>query len=135
MARTLAENTVWSYKQSRRVRGVDIVCVIKSAELPLKAMVGRTVFVSNIVNQARVEFGERDYLVLVSEFVDGFQAKGLDRTEIVDGVGTPIAGLRIKETIDGQALTFEAMAPNAEPEARFSDPTRQVFRIHCKRVE
>ncbi len=87
--------------------------------LPLSATVGRTLFVSNQLNRARAEWGERDYL---------FRAADL-------GVlGEPEEGDRIGETIAGVPMTFELMAPGGEPAWRYSDSQRVQIRAHCKRV-
>lgn len=85
---------------------------------PLTAWVDRTVFVSNQQNQARVEFGERDYLIMVADYPHA----------------EPDEGDRINETIEGLPLSFRLMAPNNEPPWRYSDAQRTTYRVHCKRV-
>ncbi len=92
------------------------------------AWVGRTAFVSNQNGAARVEWGDRDYLILASALA------GLPAAACIDE--TPVAiGDRITEVVEGASLTFEVMTPGTgEPAARFSDPTRTVVRLHCKQV-
>jgi hypothetical protein len=87
-------------------------------DLTGRAWVGRTVF-SRIPNAAgaTVVFGDRDYLVAVADLP-----------------AEPERGDRIAETINGQAVTFEVMAPASEPAWRYSDPARTVYRIHAKEV-
>lgn len=82
------------------------------------AWVGRTVF-SRLPNAAgaSVVFGDRDYLIPVSELP-----------------AEPEKGDRILETINGVEVKFEAQAPATEPAQRYSDPGRTVWRVHCKEV-
>jgi hypothetical protein len=69
-----------------------------------------------------VAWGERDYLIPVASLV------------IAGGPTTPKRGDRVTETIDGAPVTFELQTPPGEPEWRFSDQTRTVYRVHVKRV-
>lgn len=86
----------------------------------VRAWVGRTLFAGQTQSAARVEWGDRDYLVTVAAFEEAF------------GVGTkPAKGDRIVEAGTG---TFELQTPTGEPVWRYSDQTRTVFRLHCKRV-
>lgn len=93
-----------------------------SQSATLAAWVGRTVFRQVPAPGqpgAQVIHGERDYLIPVASLVLG-------------GVATvPARGDRITEAGVG---TFELLAPGGEPIWRYSDQTRTVFRVHCKRV-
>jgi hypothetical protein len=84
------------------------------------AVVGRTVFASNQMGGARVEFGDRDYLIAAADLT----------------LGEPALGDRITETIDGAAVVFEIVTPDTgEPAYRWSDgETRVTWRVHTKRV-
>jgi len=85
-----------------------------SAELP--ATIGKTVFkVSD--DYGRFQYIEsRDYLISAAELV-------------LDGITVlPEKGDEIVE--NGQI--YEVMAPNSEPEWRYSDSSRQCLRIHTK---
>lgn len=102
------------------------VTVSRSGQTPLSltAWVGRTVFAQQPegFGGPAVVFGERDYLVPVSQHVFG-------------GVQVPPQeGDQWAETIAGVACLFEVFAPGGEPCWRFSDQTRQVYRVHTKRV-
>lgn len=83
------------------------------------ALVGRTVFVSNRQDGARVEFGERDYII---------KASALSRE--------PREGDRIVQVFDdGETLTYEVLPPSTnEPAVRWSDPQRVRYRVHVKLV-
>lgn len=85
---------------------------------------GRTVFATNVEGGARIEFGDRDYLIPVESLV-------LTGTAV-----EPAIGDRITETIDGTATIFEVMLPDTgEPAWRYSGPDRNVWRIHTKEVQ
>ncbi|MBN9521084.1 hypothetical protein J0H58_21625 [bacterium] len=84
------------------------------------AVVGRTVFSSNQQGAARVEFGDRDYLIPVASLT---------------ALGEPTAGDRITDVVNGVELTFQVQKPGTgEPAWRYSDPGRTTYRIHTKRV-
>lgn len=85
------------------------------------AVVGRTTFTAAQQGAARVERSDRDYLIPVAALV---------------GLGTPAAGDRITETVNGVVKTYECKPPRlvGEPPWRFSDATETVYRIHCKQV-
>lgn len=90
----------------------------------LTAWVGNTLFARQTDEPgASVVWGERDYLFAVADLVLGGVA------------AVPMKGDRITETIDGAALTFELMTPTGEPVWRYADQTRQVARVHTKRVK
>lgn len=87
-----------------------------------KAWVGRTVFsrLPKDPGGGSVVWGDRDYLIAVADLAQG-------------GVPfEPERGDRIEETIAGTKVTFEVLAPLAEPEKRYSDATRLLWRIHTK---
>jgi hypothetical protein len=87
--------------------------------LSLTVVPGRTVFASNQDGGARIEFGDRDYLIVASELT----------------YGEPALGDRIAETIDSVTTTFEVQTPNTgEPAWRWSDPGHTRWRIHTKQV-
>lgn len=84
------------------------------------AVVGRTVFASNQQGAARVEFGDRDYLIPVASLT---------------ALGEPAVGDRITDTVNGTVMTFEVKKPGTgEPAWRYSDPGRTTYRLHTKRV-
>jgi hypothetical protein len=84
------------------------------------AWVGRTAFASTQQGAARVEWGDRDYLILASALA---------------ALGEPQVGDRVAETVEGVELVFEVKTPRTgEPAWRYSDPTRTVYRVHAKRV-
>jgi hypothetical protein len=84
------------------------------------AVVGRTVFSSNLNGGARVEWGDRDYLIAAAD--------------LADLGGEPAEGDTIEQTVDGTAVVFKVLPPDTgEPAYRWSDgETRQTWRLHCK---
>jgi hypothetical protein len=89
------------------------------SSLTITAVPGRTVFSSNQDGGARIEFGDRDYLIEASALT----------------YGAPALGDRIAEVIDGVTTTFEIVTPNTgEPAWRWSDPSHTRWRIHTKKV-
>ena len=85
--------------------------------------VGRTLFAGqSSASAARVEWGERDYLIPVASLALG----GL--------FVTPQKNDRITESINGNAVIFELQTPTGEPCWRYSDQARTLYRVHCKRV-
>lgn len=96
-----------------------------TVDLTSKAWVGRTVFRRNQVADsagAAVVFGDRDYLIPVADLTSSGTAF------------EPARGDRITETIGGIATTFEVIAQLGEPEWRFSDQDRTLYRVHTKKV-
>jgi hypothetical protein len=94
------------------------------ANAVLTTWVGNTLFALNEQDGAAVIHGDRDYLVSVADFQAAF------------GAGTvPVKGDQIADVdTNGQPITYEAQTPTNEPVWRYSDQTRQSFRIHMKRV-
>ncbi|MDD5699517.1 MAG: hypothetical protein PHH77_12960 [Victivallaceae bacterium] len=85
-----------------------------SAEVP--ATVGKTVF-KVIDDYGRFQHIEsRDYLISAADLV-------LDNIRILPQPG---------DEIEENDFIYEVMAPNNEPEWRYSDSCRQILRIHTK---
>jgi len=84
------------------------------------AWVGNTAF-KRQANEggAALVWGDRDYLIPVAEL----------------GATPPARGDRITETINGVAVVFEVGTQLVgEPDWRYSDPQRTVYRVHCLEV-
>lgn len=92
----------------------------------LTAWVGNTLFARRTDEPgASVVWGDRDYLIPVADLTAALGGQA---------VRLPQKGDRIAETIDGTECVFELMTPTGEPVWRYADQTRQVFRLHTKRV-
>jgi hypothetical protein len=87
-----------------------------SAEVP--ATVGKTVFKVTDDYGRYQHIESRDYLISVADLV-------LNGTQILPEPGD--------EIVEG-GFVYEVMAPNDEPEWRYSDSYRQTLRIHTKYI-
>ena len=113
----------WLNSKLQTAAGVSTVYTRGAYTLNLTPWVGRTVFASNLEGNARIEFGERDYLIPKVDLV-------------LNGAATePAIGDRITETVGGESKVFEIMRPSTgEPAWRWSDSSQTRYRIHVKRV-
>jgi len=122
MSTLFAKARDWLPGKVREAAGVGITYARGAESIGITATVGRTVFSSLAEGAPRVEFGERDYLILAADLVIG------------GGTSEPAIGDRITETIDGSDVVFEVVTPETgEPAWRWSDPQRTVWRVHVKR--
>ena len=89
-------------------------------DLTGKAWVGNTAFRRNASEGgAAVVWGERDYMVPLEDLA-------------VAGVAVaPERGDLIAHTKGGTTTYFECATQVGEPEARYSDPERNAWRVHC----
>ena len=106
----------WLEAQRRKYLTVPVIYRRGDQVLELPATIGRTVFkVSD--DYGRFQYIEsRDYLVSAVDL-------------ILDGVIT--LPEKDDEIIESGQI-YEVMAPNSEPEWRYSDSSRQCLRIHTK---
>ena len=112
-------------RRQKAARGVTVTYTRGTTAVSVVAWDGRTLFARQPAEPggAAAVWGDRDYLIAVADLA----AAGV--------AGMPTTGDRITETIAGVPVVFEAMVPDTnEPEARFSDQTRTVYRVHTKRV-
>lgn len=91
----------------------------------IAATVGRTVFeqADDVGGSGFIRKVEsRDFLVRRTDL-------------ILNGSATlPRAGDRVREADGSEIQVYEVMAPGGEPPFRYSDPYRNVLRIHTKHV-
>jgi hypothetical protein len=111
----------WLFPKVQAAAGESVTYTRGATTLSLTAVVGRTIFSSTIETVgARIEFGERDYLILASD---------------LSSLGTPALGDRITETVGGSTRVYEVLPPaSGDPPWRWSDPGMTIFRIHVKQV-
>ena len=92
------------------------------SSVDVAATVGRTVFEQADESGFIRKVESRDFLVRRTDL-------------ILDGsAALPKAGDRVRETDGSQTQVYEVMAPGGEPPFRYSDPYRNVLRIHTKHV-
>ena len=114
---TPAEKVLRHYRRLQESRPATVTLKRGATVQVVTAVVGRTAFVTNAPNKGRVEWGERDYLIIAAD---------------IDSFGEPREGDRLIEMLNGVDVTFEATAPNGEPAVRWADPYRVAYRIHCQ---
>jgi hypothetical protein len=127
MANLFERAKTWLPEQMQRaaVSGntLTLTLGVETIDLTDIAWPGRTVFSSNVEGAARIEFGDRDYLVPATAIV--FASDQIE----------PQIGMRFRETIEGVVRVFEVITPDTgEPAWRYSDPGLTVWRIHTKEV-
>lgn len=120
MSNLFAKARDWLPGMLQQAAGVGPVTYRRGAEsITLEPWIGRTLFGSNAHNAARVEWGDRDYLIRVEELT----------------LGEPQEGDRLLETINGVECVFRVAPPNTgEPAWRWSDATRAMYRLHVRQV-
>jgi hypothetical protein len=118
----LTRGAAWLDQQRSRHLTRTVTYLRGGDSVDLPATIGQTTF------EQADEYGvihrteSRDYLISAAELVLG------------GGVVTPQAGDRVHETVGAQVFIYEVMAPGGEPAWRYSDPQRQMLRIHTKHV-
>lgn len=106
-------------RRQKRAAGVSVTYApLSGGSVTLTAVPGAIAFRSETDGGARVEVGDRDYLI-----------------DVADLAAVPQIGDRITETINGTACVFEVQTPDTgEPAWRYSSSWRAFYRIHTKRV-
>lgn len=120
MATLFAKLRDWLPGQAAQAAGVSVTYTRGATSRTVTALVGRTVFSSNLDGGPRIEFGDRDYLIESSEMT---------------AFGDPAIGDRITETLAGSQRVWEVMTPGTgEPAWRWSDPQHTRYRVHTTQV-
>lgn len=87
------------------------------------AVIGRTVFSMNQPGRARIEYGQRDFLVTPANLVAAHAS-----------FTAPAVGMRF--TVSGESTVYECRQPDGiEPAWRWSDPQETTYRIHTVQVD
>lgn len=122
MSNLIQRASSWLHGMRAAHAATPIVYARGASSATIPATVGKTVFQVARAYGLFERTESRDYLVAVADLVlDGAPA-------------IPRQGDRIKEGTEGGVEVYEVMAPGGEPHYRFSDPHRQVFRIHTKHI-
>lgn len=89
----------------------------------LSAVVGRTSLeISDDLGGVRTEYTDRDYLIVAADLVLGGVAVEPQRDDVIADGTTGVTQL------------YEVRMPGNAPPWRWSDPYRQVLRIHTKLI-
>ena len=92
-------------------------------DVTVAAVIGRTLLkLDDGYGGVRMEWTDRDFLIRPEDLVLG------------GNTVLPERGDTIRETVETTTFVYEVMAPGKEPAWRWSDPHRQMLRIHTKQV-
>jgi len=92
-------------------------------QVQVQAVIGRTLMkLDDGYGGVHMEWTDRDFLIAPAELI-------LAGLPIL-----PERGDLIRETENGITFLYEVMAPGNEPPWRWSDPHRQLLRIHTKQI-
>jgi hypothetical protein len=120
----MSRGMTWLTGQLQAHMSQPVVYKRGNAAVALCATVGRTLMKLNDGDGGiRMEYSDRDFLIPTSTLV-------LGGTNV-----TPERGDLIKERKNGILYTYEVFPYGGEPPWRFSDPHRQMLRIHCKLID
>ena len=127
MANLFQRAKTWLPEQMQRaaVSGNTLTLTLGAETIDLTdiAWPGNARFTSSVEGQARLEYGDRDYLVPVASIV------------FSGGQIEPQVGMRFRETIEGTVRVYEVLTPDTgEPAWRHSNRELTVWRIHTKEV-
>jgi len=110
-------------RHRKLARGVTVEITRKGkTPITITAAVGRSNIDTNQIGDgtARLDRGEREYLIEVADLVDG------------DGPFVPTIGDLYAETISGVAYVFECMRSNDLPAWDWHDSGRTTVRVRTK---
>jgi len=123
MGDLLDDGLAWLAEQLKAHASRTVVYRRGTSEVTVQALVGRTLLkLDDGYGGVRMEWTDRDFVIAADDLVLGGEKT------------LPQRGDQVRETVDGQALVYEVLAPGSEPEWRWSDPHRRLLRIHTKQV-
>ena len=113
----------WLAEQLKAYASSPVLYARGSSSVTVQATVGRTEWSVDTGTGMVVSDVSRDFIILTVDLV-------------LPAVGNavPQRGDKITESIDGQSLVYEVMAPAGQQAWRWSDRFGKVYRIHTKRV-
>jgi len=111
----------WMASKLKAHASTTVVYRRGAAQVSIQATLGRTLFaLDQQVTGVPIEYSDRDYLISAADLVlAGNPTQPADEDEI-------------HETVGLQTHVYKLLAPGDEPVWRWSDPHRQIFRIHTK---
>ena len=112
MADLLAQGAAWLESQRTKYLTTTVTYVRGDVSIAVPATIGRTKYEADDGHVVRIEFTDRDYLILAADLVLGGQASEPDRGDLIR------EGPREFEVLDW----------------RYSDPYRTTLRITTKHV-
>jgi hypothetical protein len=123
MGDLLRDAQIWLADQLQKHVASEVTYKRGTQQVTVRATIGRTLLsLDNEFGGTRMEWTDRDFLIRAVDLKFGAAAV------------VPQRGDRIMESVNGQTLSFEVLAPADEPVWRWADPHRQMLRIHTKLV-
>ena len=123
MADMLRAGQEWLANQLKAHASSTVVYVRGANQASVSATIGRTLLkLKDGYGGVHMQWTDRDFLIAPTELILA---------------GLPILPERgdiIRETMNGTTYLYEVMAPGSEPPWRWSDPHRQLLRIHTKQI-
>ncbi|MBU6239947.1 MAG: hypothetical protein KGQ51_19200 [Planctomycetes bacterium] len=123
MADMLRAGQEWLANQLKAHASSTVVYVRGANQASVSATIGRTLLkLEDGYGGVHMQWTDRDFLIAPTELILA---------------GLPILPERgdiIRETKNGTIYLYEVMAPGSEPSWRWSDPHRQLLRIHTKQI-
>lgn len=123
MADMLRAGQEWLANQLKAHASSTVVYVRGANQASVSATIGRTLLkLEDGYGGVHMQWTDRDFLIAPTELILA---------------GLPILPERgdiIRETKNGTIYLYEVMAPGSEPPWRWSDPHRQLLRIHTKQI-
>ena len=116
MADLLERGSNWLEDRRTKFCTRDVTYVRGTTSAAVRATVGRTEFKTDDGEAVRIEFTDRDFLVLAVDLV------------LAGNPTLPERGDKVRESQDGTVYVFEVM------DWRYSDPYRQTLRVETKLV-
>ncbi|WP_437226024.1 hypothetical protein SH661x_004366 [Planctomicrobium sp. SH661] len=108
----LSQGSAWLEQQRTRHLATSVTYVRGETSIDVLATIGRTKFETDDGHTVRIEFTDRDFLILVADLMFAGQATEPERGDLIH------EGDREFEVLDW----------------RYSDPYRQTFRITTKQA-
>ena len=118
----IADILVQSFQTLASTGGVSIRYVRGDDAVDLTAVPGSTDYETETSGGIFESHTARDYLVLAEDLKIGGERV------------RPKRGDEIRETVAGEEVTFPVMALGGSRHYSFSDPHRQILRVHTKQV-
>ena len=122
MTNLLQTGSQWLGDQLLAHAATEVQYVRGLEQALVRATIGKTEFEIEDAAGAIERVQSRDYLIEATELV-------LGGSRILPQVGD-----RIYESQGDQTFAYEVLSPGTQPCWRFSDPHRQLLRIHTKHI-
>jgi len=122
LANLLHRGAAWLADQLKSHASNEVIYQRGAEQISVQATIGQTEFEIDEGVGVLQRFQSRDFLIHAVDLV------------IAGEQTLPAVGDRVLEIVGSQTLIYEVMAPGPEPHWRYSDPFRNLLRIHTKHV-